>query len=104
MSHFEPHITYHLHIFSQSMPSFKGFFDTRNAALDYFKNYLIEHFPLAELEIACPHFIDNLLENSAVITKIDKNICKFYRLMFKTGTRRRVNKFYHMIVREGNDE
>lgn len=103
MSHFDQNITYHLHIHSQCMPSFKGFFDTYDAAANHFGNYLQEHFPLEELELACPKAINDLLNNSATITRIDKKICSKWTKMFKTGSRRRVAKFFKMIIKNEDE-
>jgi len=99
MSHFDANVTFHLHIHSQAMPSFKGFFDTYDSAMKYSGNYLSEHFPSDELEDSCPYAVNDLLNNSASITRIDKRLCRQWQKLFRTGSKKRVAKFFRMIVK-----
>lgn len=104
MAEYNPRYVYHLHIYSQCMPSFKGFFDTRRGALSFFLDYLFEHFPSKELKLLEQDDIDKLLDNCARLLRVDRKTCKDYEKLYTTGSKPRVLKFFRMITKKEQDD
>lgn len=102
----EPKFVYHLHIFSQCMPTFKEFFDSRKAAEIYLETYMETNFPYDDVYEVYKDDRNKFYEliDCAIITTIDTSICLGYKKLFKTGSSPVVKKYYDLVLKKEIDE